>query len=56
MELPKHYSLHSENDSHFVVHDARDGKTFHIAKKELHPANQIKVMRMQKLADGGDVD
>lgn len=56
MEIPKHYSLHSEEDSHFVVHDKRDGKTFKVAKKGLHPAHQIKVMKLQKLAKGGEVD
>lgn len=54
MEIPKHYSLHSENDSHFVIHDGRDGKKFQIAKKELHPAHQIKVMKMQKFSEGTD--
>lgn len=52
MEIPKHYSLHSENDSHFVVHDDRDGNTFNVAKKGIHPANQIKIMKMQKLWEG----
>lgn len=56
MNIPKHYSLHSENDSHFNIHDDRDGKTFKVAKKDIHPAHQIKIMKMQKLAEGGDVD
>lgn len=56
MEIPKHYSLHSDEDSHFVVHDKRDGKTFQIAKKALHPAHQIKVMKMQKFAEGGETE
>jgi len=56
MELPKHYSLHSEKDDHFVLHDKRDGKTFKVAKKSIHPAHQIRIMKMQKLNEGGDVE
>lgn len=52
MNIPKHYSLHSENDSHFVLHDGRDGKTFQVAKKDLHPAHQMKIMKIQKLSEG----
>lgn len=52
---PKHYSLKKDHDKHFEIHDARDGKSFVVSKKELHPANQIKVMKMQKFADGGEV-
>lgn len=54
--FPKHYSLHSETDKHFVIHDQRDNKTFHVAKKDIHPANQMKIMKMQKLSEGGGVD
>lgn len=54
MEIPKHYTLHSENDDHFVLHDSRDGKQFKVAKKSMHPANQIKVMKMQKFDSGGE--
>lgn len=53
--FPKHYSLHSENDSHFVIHDKRDGKTFKVAKKPLHPAHQLNILKMQKFDEGGDV-
>lgn len=56
MNLPEHYSLAEDNADHFVIHDGRDGKKFPVAKKGLHPATQIKVMNMQKLADGGDVE
>lgn len=55
MMFPKHYSLIKEHPKHFELHDARDNKTFHIAKKDLHPASQIKVMKMQKFSDGGSV-
>lgn len=51
--FPKHYSLVKEHHDKFEVHDSRDDKTFHISKKELHPANQIKIMKMQKLNQGG---
>lgn len=54
MEFPKHYSLHSENDKHFVIHDGRDGSKFNIAKKDIHPAHQIKIMKMKKMYSGGE--
>lgn len=53
MTWPRHYSLVREHDKHFEIHDKRDDKTFHIAKKDLHPASQIKVMKMQKFYEGG---
>ncbi len=52
--FPKHYSLKEDKDDHFVLHDARDGKTFKVAKKGLHPANELKIMRhVQKFKSGG---
>jgi hypothetical protein len=54
MLIPKHYSLHSEGKDHFVIHDKRDNKTFKVAKKEMHPATQNKILRMQKFAEGGE--
>lgn len=56
MEVPKHYSLVKEHDDHFELHDGRDGKKFKVAKKPLHPAHQIKIMKMKKFAEGGEVD
>lgn len=57
MEIPKHYSLKEDNKDHFVIHDARDNKPFKVSKKELHPAHQIKIMRLQKFSgDSGDPD
>lgn len=56
MELPKHYSLSKDHDKHFEIHDSRDGKKFVVAKNKIHPATQIKIMKMQKLAEGGGVD
>lgn len=56
MTWPKHYSLKEEHDKTFEIHDARDGKTFHVDKKSLHPARQIQVMKMQKFKDGGEVE
>jgi hypothetical protein len=56
MDLPKHYSLREDNDDHFIVHDGRSNKPFKVAKKGLHPAHQIKVMKMKKYAEGGDVE
>lgn len=53
MTFPKHYTLKKEHDRHFEIHDARDNKSFHVAKRDLHPANQIKIMRLPKFAEGG---
>ncbi len=52
---PKHYSLHGDHEKHFTIHDSRDNTVFNIAKKDVHPATQIKVMKMQKFAGGGGV-
>lgn len=56
MDLHKKYSLVKEHEGHFEIHDSTDGKRFPIAKKDLHPATQIKIMKMQKFADGGSVE
>lgn len=55
MDFPKHYSLVNDHEKHFEIHDARDNKVFKVEKKSLHPANQIKIMKLQKFDDGGDV-
>lgn len=55
MDLPNHYKLAGESSDHFMVHDSRDKKTFKIAKKPLHPAHQLKILRLQKFSDGGEV-
>jgi hypothetical protein len=55
MNIPKHWSLAEDNKDHFVIHDHRDDKRFKVSKAGLHPATQIKVMKMQKFDDGGDV-
>lgn len=54
-QMPDHFSLLKENDKHFVVHDARDNTHFSVAKAGIHPATQIKIMKMKKFANGGDV-
>lgn len=53
--FPEHYSLVNDGDDHFEVHDHRDNKRFRVAKKGIHPANQIKIMKMRKFAEGGEV-
>jgi hypothetical protein len=55
MNLPKHYSLVHEKSDHFLIHDARDKRAFQVAKKPLHPANQLKIMRLPKFSDGGEI-
>lgn len=56
MDMPKHYSLREDNDDHFVVHDGRNNKPFKVAKKGLHPAHQVKILKLKKYAEGGDVE
>lgn len=56
MSVHKKYSLVKEHDKHFELHDSTDNKTFHVSKKDMHPATQIKVMKMQKYAEGGKVN
>lgn len=56
MDFPEHYTLVKEHEKHFEIHDARDGQKFTIAKKDLHPANQIKIMKMQQFSDGGQAE
>lgn len=54
--FPKHFTLKNDHDDHFELHDSRDNKTFKVAKKGLHPAHQVKVLRhLQKFAEGGEV-
>ncbi len=55
MDLPKHYTLKKDEEDHFELHDSRDGVSFKVAKKPLHPANQVKILRMKKFSEGGDV-
>jgi hypothetical protein len=56
-DLPDHYHLKSEDKDHFVIHDKRDKKEFKIAKKGIHPAHQLNILRLQKYAEGtGDVE
>lgn len=54
MEIAPHYSLVKDHDKHFEIHDSRDNKRFSVSKKDLHPATQIKVMKMQKFSEGGE--
>lgn len=50
MNIHKKYQLVKEHPTHFEIHDTTDGKRFPIAKKDLHPASQIKLMKMQKFS------
>ncbi len=50
------YSLIHEHDDHFQIHDAQDNTHFKMAKRSLHPATQIKVMKLKKFSEGGVED
>lgn len=52
-QMPDHLSLVHEKPDHFLIHDAKDNKTFPVSKKGLHPATQMHVLRMKKFAGGG---
>ncbi len=55
MDIPKHYSLKKDHEDHFLLHDKRDGTSFKVAKKGLHPAHQLKILReVPKFSDGGE--
>ncbi len=56
MDIPEKYSLLKEHNHTFELHDSTDNTSFHVAKKELHPATQIKLMKMKKYSEGGDVN
>ena len=56
MEIPDYYSLKEDKDDHFIIHDTRDKSDLKVAKKPLHPAHQIKIMKMRGYADGGEVE
>lgn len=56
MTWPKHYTLKKDHDKHFEIHDSRDKKSFKVSKKDIHPAHQIKIMKMQKFAEGGEAE
>lgn len=54
--FPKHYSLKEDGDKHYTIHDSRDGSSFQVSKKELHPASQLKILKhLPKYAEGGSV-
>jgi len=55
-KIPDHYSLVKEHERHFELHDGRHNKTFNVAKKGLHPAHQLDILRMKKMSEGGEVD
>ncbi len=50
------FSLIKEHDRHFQVHDKKDNTHFNVAKKSIHPATQMKILKLPKYAEGGDVD
>lgn len=56
MAIPKHYKLAKEHSDSYEIHDSRDKKHFHVAKKDLNLGMHDKLAKMPKLADGGEVD
>ncbi len=56
MKFPKHYSLKSEEKDHYLIHDKRDNTSFKIAKGPLDESHHKSILKIQKFADGGDVE
>lgn len=50
------YSLIQEHEKHYQIHDKSDNSHFSIAKKDIHPATQLKVLKLQKFSDGGEAE
>ncbi len=55
MAIPKHYRLVNEGKDSYEMHDTRDKKNFHIAKKDLNLSMHEKLAKVQKLYDGGPI-
>lgn len=55
MKIPSHYKLAGDHPTHYMIHDARDGKTFPVAKSALAPEMHAKIAKIQKFDDGGTV-
>lgn len=55
MKIEKHYTLHSETPHAYVIHDARDGKTFPVAKHALNLEMHGKLAGIKKFANGGEI-
>lgn len=55
MSIPKHFSLVKEHPQSYELHDARDGRKFHVAKHSLDLGMHGKLSKIQQFADGGEV-
>lgn len=47
--------LFKEHPHSYEIHDTKDKKNFHIAKKDLNLAMHAKIAKMKKYSDGGEV-
>ncbi len=55
-KFPDHYELKNDDDKHYEIFDRRDKTSFQIAKKGIHPANQLHILKLKKFAEGGEVE
>jgi len=53
--LPKHFQLHSEEPTHYVIIDTRDNKTFPVAKHALDLETHAKLSKIKRFESGGKV-
>lgn len=53
--IPTHYRLAGEDEKAYVIHDARDGSKFKVAKAGIHPAAHTRIKKLQRFDDGGSV-
>lgn len=52
-KLPAHYKLKKDHPTTYEILDARDNKTFHVAKKGLDDAAHKSIGKIEKFAEGG---
>lgn len=52
-EIPKHYKLVKEHEHTYEIHDSRDKKNFHVAKKALNLGMHARLAKVQKFDEGG---
>lgn len=54
-QIPKYYKLAKEHSNSYEIHDSRDKKNFHVAKKDLKDSMHKQIKSIQKFASGGEV-
>jgi hypothetical protein len=55
MNIPNHYKLVEETPQAYEIHDERDGRNFHISKKNLNLEMHGKLSKIKKYSKGGKI-